>query len=332
MSDRDSRQLRPRVFPPPQFPPMRVPLFSRIPPAIFPSIMGLLGLGLALRSGLVALDLPGGFAEASLGAICLLFLFGLAAYGIKVARRPGVLIEEIAILPGRIGLATMSLSVMLIALVLVPYDRKLAEMVVYLSLASHGMLALLMIRYIVTAPEGGGGVTPIWHLHFVGFVIGGVPAAYCGLQPLAQAILWLTVPMALVIWGISAAQFMRRVPPMPLRPLLAIHLSPAALFVILASALGHDALAQGFAVLGGVILFVLLVAVRWLTASGFSAFWGGFTFPLTAYAAALFAVGWDIPAVLVLIAALGMVPPIAYMVLKSWATGALAARTNAAQA
>lgn len=58
MSDRDSRQLRPRVFPPPQFPPMRVPLFSRMPPAIFPSIMGLLGLGLALRRGLVALDLP----------------------------------------------------------------------------------------------------------------------------------------------------------------------------------------------------------------------------------------------------------------------------------
>ncbi|MDZ4093477.1 MAG: tellurium resistance protein [Paracoccaceae bacterium] len=332
MPSRDSHRFRPKAFPPPQFPPQRLPLFSRMPPAVFPSIMGLLGLGLALRLGLRALGLPGGPAEMLLGAVSLLFLFSLAAYLSKIARRPGVVTEDIAVLPGRTGIAAMTLCVMLFALVLVPYDRKIAEWAVYLGLALHSVLAMLVIRYILTAPEGAGGVTPVWHLHFVGFVIGGVPAAYCGLPQLALAILWLTIPVAVAIWGISLMQLIRRVPPAPLRPLLAIHLSPAALFALLATALGQDGLAQGFVILGGGILIALLLAGRWLTRAGFSALWGAFTFPMAAYAAALFAVGWDGAAVLVLAAALGVVPVVAVAVLKSWAAGTLAAKSNAAQA
>ena len=40
---------RPKRFPPPEFPPRRPKLFARTPPAVFPSILGLLGLAGAVR-------------------------------------------------------------------------------------------------------------------------------------------------------------------------------------------------------------------------------------------------------------------------------------------
>ena len=44
-------QVRPKAFPPPEFPPHRAKLFAKMPPAVFPVLLGLLGLGLALRRG-----------------------------------------------------------------------------------------------------------------------------------------------------------------------------------------------------------------------------------------------------------------------------------------
>ena len=85
-------------------------LWRRVPPAIFPSIMGLFGLGLAWRRGVAAFGLPAGIAETILGAVTLLFLFALVAYSAKFLRRPAVLVEELRILPGRAGVAAMLLT------------------------------------------------------------------------------------------------------------------------------------------------------------------------------------------------------------------------------
>ncbi|MDZ4094146.1 MAG: tellurium resistance protein [Paracoccaceae bacterium] len=307
-------------------------MFSRMPPAVFPSIIGLLGLGLTLRYGAVVVGMPVGLAEALLGAVSVLWLFSFGAYLSKVIRRPAVLIEELRVLPGRAGLATMTLCALVFAMVLVPYSPGLAEVVAYIGLALHGALAVLMVLQIVARPEVMGGVTPVWHLNFVGFVIGGIAASLCGLPVLALVILCLTVPAATVIWAISLGQLLRNRPPAPLRPMLAIHLSPAALFAVLAMKLGMPDLAQGFVILGGAIFIALLLSVRWVTEAGFSALWGSFTFPLAAFSGALFAVGWNLPAIMVLMLALAVVPFVAIRVFKSWASGALAARTNAAQA
>ena len=43
------KDRRPRAYPAPEFPPRKPKLFARTPPAIFPSLLGLLGLGLAAR-------------------------------------------------------------------------------------------------------------------------------------------------------------------------------------------------------------------------------------------------------------------------------------------
>ncbi|MGA0714283.1 MAG: hypothetical protein ACO3OO_03315 [Gemmobacter sp.] len=82
------------------------------------------------------------------------------------------------------------------------------------------------------------------------------------------------------------------------------------------------------------LLVALLVAARWLTAAGFSPMWGAFTFPLAAAARALIEAGgvFAVMGALALALATLIVPWIALRILRMWADGTLAERTNAATA
>lgn len=319
----------------PKFAPMPVKkpgLWRATPPAIFPPVMGLFGLGLAWRRGVDAFGFPGGVAELLLGAVSLLFLFCLIAYAVKLMRRPKVVLEDLRILPGRAGLAAMVLSLLLLAATLVPYVPGIALVLLWAGLALHLGLAGLLLHNLLSGPEEARVLTPVWHLSFVGFIVGGIAAVPLGLASLAQALFAATLPLAIAIWVLSAMQLLRRVPPAPLRPLLAIHLAPAALLGSVALLTGFAGLAQAFAMLGGAILIALLLAGRWITAAGFSPLWGAFTFPLAAYAGLLLALDgvWPVLGALVLIVATLAIPPIAFRILKLWAQGALAIKTNAA--
>lgn len=324
---------RPRRFPPPEFPPRRPALFAKTPPAAFPAILGLLGLGLALRRGLAgsALAEP---VEALNGALLALWLFAVLALLGKILRRPGVVFQDLRVLPGRAGLAASTMSGMVAASLLLPFVPRLAVGLALLSLALHAVLAGLLVATLLRMPPEAREVNPTWHLSFVGFIVGAVPLALAGWTGTAQAIFWVTLVAAVVIWGLSLAQLIRRIPPAPLRPLLAIHLSPAALFATVAALSGWPTPAAIFLVLGGVILTALILSGRWITSAGFSPMWGAFTFPLAAYASALIVTGgvFATPGLALLVAATLIIPPIAWNVLKLWPGGRLAARTNAAEA
>ena len=307
-------------------------LFRRTPPAIFPPVMGLFGLGLAWRRGTEAVGLAPGLAEALLGAVTLLYLFALLAYLAKVARRPGVVAEDLRILPGRAGLTAANLSGMLLAAALVPYAPGLALGVLIAALVAHVLLGLTLLRLFLTGPEEARVITPVWHLTYVGYIIAPLSLIPLGYAGLAQGILYATIPVAVAIWAVSLYQIATRIPPAPLRPLLAIHLAPASLFATVAAMLGLGGLATGFLVLALAILLVLLAAGVWLTQSGFSALWGAFTFPIAACASALLVHGWQVSGLLVLAAATGIVVTIAVKVMQAWAKGGLAVKTNAAQA
>lgn len=328
----DQGQHRPRPFPPPEFPPRRPARFARTPPAVFPVILGLFGLGLLLRRGLAAAGLPVGLAEVLLGAVSMLWAFAVFAYLAKMARRVSVIFDDLCVLPGRAGLAAASMGAMALAAVLAPYGTGLARAVLVAALAAHLGLMLAVLRVLAGLPRQAREVTPAFHLTFVGFIVGGLAAPAVGWDGVAVALLWLTVPVAAVIWGISAAQLVRRIPPAPLRPLLAIHLAPASLFALVSAGIGMEGAALAFAGLGGVILLALIGASRWIGESGFSALWGSFTFPLAAYASALFVVGFPLGGMLLLVVALGLVPWIAWRVITLWGSGRLAAVTNAAEA
>ncbi|MDZ7907591.1 MAG: tellurium resistance protein [Gemmobacter sp.] len=328
----DPKPFRPKQFPPPEFPPRRPALFARMPPAVFPAIMGLLGLGLGLRRGMEYLGLPPGLAEMLLGATVALWAFAAFGYAVKLARRPGVLLEDMRILPGRAGLSAAVLGALLSAAALVPYSAAAAWGLLLAGLVLQAGLAVLVLRLFFTAPAEAREITPVWHLHFVGFIIGALAAVPLGADLLGRVILFATLPVAGAIWLASALQLIRRIPPAPLRPLLAIHLAPASLLATVAASLGLPQLGLGLLALAAVIFLGLLACLRWLTQSGFSALWGAFTFPLAAFVSALYANGFGTTATILLLASLAIIPAIAWKVCTAWAKGSLAAKTNAAEA
>lgn len=338
MTDTPPRDRRPRAYPAPEFPPRKPRLFARTPPAIFPSLLGLLGLGLALRTGAAVLgvsgSVPAGLIEAALGALLILWGFAVVALKVKVLRRPAVLTEDMRVLPGRSGLASATMSGMAAAAVLLPYAPGLALLLVVASLAAHAVMAAILIVTLARLPPESRNVNPTLHLSFVGFIVGAGPLAALGHVGSATVIFWVSAILALAIWAASLVQLIRSEPPAPLRPLLAIHLAPAALLSLVAVEIGQPLLSLGFTTLGMVIFLALLAGARWITLSGFSPLWGAFTFPLAAFANALLTQGdsWVWPGMVVLLLALGVVPSIAWNVLKLWPGNRLALKTNAAEA
>ena len=312
-------------------------LWRRTPPAMFPPILGLMGLGLLWRGAGPVFGVPGGLGEALLGAVTLLWLLAVLAYGAKIARRPGVVAEDLRILPGRAGLAAAVLCFYTFAVVLAPYAADQARPVLLLGLAAHVAMLAVLARVMAAGPAEQRQVTPVWHLQFTGFIVAAIAAEAVGWMAFAQGLFWVALVCAVVIWGLSARQFARQRVPAPLRPLLAIHLTPANFLGAVALGLGWDLLGTVFSVIAAGLLLALLAGARWLVAAGFTPLWGAFTFPLASVGALWMALalahpGWQLPAGLALVAATLVIPPIAFKVMKMWASGQLAVKTNAAVA
>lgn len=317
----------------PPVPPPRPGRFRQVPPAIFTPILGFLGLGLAWRRAGAEFGLHDGIGEALLGAGVLTFAFAAFCYGAKLSLRPAVILEDLRVLPGRGGVTAGSLSLLLVAAALVPYLPGLARALMFGGLFLHAVLALLYARALVEAPPEARVVTPIWHISFAGFILAALSAVPLGHERLAAGLLYVTIPVAGVIWAVSLLDLARhRIGP-PLRPLLAIHAAPAALFATVAASLEQAAIAGPFALLLLALLALLLGLARWISAAGFTQFWGAFTFPAAAAASACLAQGGEPFRTLgggLLIGATLMIPPILYRVMKLWAAGSLGPKSNAA--
>ena len=309
-------------------------LWRRVPPAIFPPIMGLFGLGLAWRRAETVFALPSGISDTILGAVTLLYLFALVAYVVKITRRPGVVAEDLRILPGRAGLGTMVLCLYLLAIAVLPHSASLAWVVLVAGFATHALLVVLLILQLVKGPAEQRRVTPVWHLNYVGFIIGALAAALMQYYLFAFALFMATAIVAALIWAVSLEQFVKEDVPAPLRPLLSIHLAPVALIGLVAGSLDLDAVAMGSSGIAALLFVWFMARMPWLIASGFSPFWGSFTFPMAATANLWLSVGgaWRYPGAIALVAATFVVPAIAFRVLKLWAKGSLSVKTNAATA
>ncbi|MDJ0825969.1 MAG: tellurium resistance protein [Rhodobacter sp.] len=315
----------------------RVPFWRRTPPAVFPPLLGLFGLAQAWGQAAAPFGVPRGVSELLLGAIALFYAFALAAYLAKAAARPAVVLEDLRILPGRAGIAAMTLCLLLLAAGLAPIAPSAARGLLFAGLAAHFGVAALVAYSLMSGPAEARKVTPAWHLSFVGFIVAPLSAAPLGHTSLAGAILAGTAAVAALIYGVSVAQILRRIPPPPLRPLLAIHLAPLALFGSASVLLGLTDLALVFAGLASVVALALLLSARTLTSAGFSPLWGAFTFPLAAYSGLMLGLAdqgqiFRIVGGVTLVAATLLIPWIAVRVVQMWVRGTLAAKTNAAVA
>ncbi len=321
-----------------QMPSQNPGLFRRTPPAIFPPIFGLFGLGLAWRRAVDGFPVSSALGDIILGGTTLLYLFALVAYGAKVIRRPGTVSDDLKTLPGRAGLAALMLAGMLLAASLATYSTALAKTVLVLAVLGHSVIVGLILRDLIRGPKEVRHVTPIWHLTFVGYIISPIAAIPLGFQAYSTFILAVTFVFAVLIWGISLRQMMKKEMPAPLRPTLAIHLSPASVLGTVAYLLGYTQLGFALGLFAIVVLAWLVLRVRWVTAGGFSALWGAFTFPLAAFSTLMQIMGsagegevFRILGGLALVAASLIVPYVTYRIMTLWAKGMLAVKTNASE-
>ncbi len=317
----------------------RVAKFRKMPPAMFPPILGAFGLAAAWARTPDAFGLPAGIGQALMGAVTLLYLYVLGNYLAKLIARPSVLVDDLKVLPGRSGLATMSMAGMMLAVAVMPYSQAVAKVVLVLALVMHTLVALLVIRALLTGPAEARTVSPVFHLVFVGFIVSSFAAVSLGWLTFATLMFWVMLVAAVLIWLASLFQFIKKDVPAPLRPLLAIHLAPASLLGSVALMLGMGRVGLGFGLFAILILALLLVRLRWLIAAGFSPLWGSFTFPIAAFASLMMmlgAAGYDeifrILGGLALVGATFLIPWILVKVGQMWLKGELAAKTNSAVA
>lgn len=315
------------------------PRWRRTPPALYPPVLGLFGLALAWGRTADVFAMPAAIGQLLMGAMVLLYLYLAGHYLAKAAARPGVVAEDLKLLPGRAGLAALTMAGMLFAAGLIPYSAILAKVALVLAIAGHLVVLAIVTRDLVTGPAEARRVTPVMHLVFVGLIVSPIPALPLGWTGYASLVFWVTLVAALVIWGLSALQFARETPPPPLRPLLAIHLAPASLLGSVAMLIGMPGLAFLFGALGIGLVAALVGFGRWVTAAGFSPFWGAFTFPLAAFASLMmmlagagYGEAFRILGGLALIGATFFIPWIAIRVGQMWLKGMLAVKTNAAVA
>jgi tellurite resistance protein len=317
--------------------------FTRVPPAIFPSLLGLLGLGLAWRRASEAFLRSSAISDFILGATLIVLVAALTAYGLKFLKRPSVLIDDLRVLPGRSGLAAGSLSLALTAATLLDYNAGLANVVFFTACVSHVCLAITLAYVFATGASEQRQVTPVWHLSFVGFILLPLSAIPLGYLGFAQVVFMASFFAALFIYGVSLGQMFHRDPPPLLRPLLAIHLAPLSLFGTIALMLGLPQISLAFATLATLLVTVLVLKAKYLITAGFSPLWGAFTFPLAAYTSLMLMLGGqglgpldgDVARIVglgLLLLASALILFIAYHVFQMWMRGTLAQKTNAATA
>lgn len=309
-------------------------LWRRVPPAIFPPLLGALGLALAWRGATAQFGLPQGVSGIMTGMAVAACGFAVLAYAAKLARRPAVLAEELRTLPGRAGLGAALVGIYVAAQLLGPYAPGLARTVLIGGMAAHLAFWAVAIPVMARTP-GQGRVSPVWQLNFVGPIVAAQAAAGFGWMGLAQALWWPMAAFAGFIWIVSLRQAAAERVPAPLRPLLMIHLAPIAMLGNVAAALGWQGVALVLAWAAAAALVLAALRLRWLVEAGFSPLWGAFTFPLAATAGLWtavsgFAPGWALAAQALLVAASLVVLPILFLVWRAWASGGLAMKTNAA--
>ncbi len=314
-------------------------LWRQTPPAIFPPILGLLGLGLAWRQAGSVFGVPGAIGDIILAVATLLFILAAIAYLAKFFRRPSALLDDLQTPPGRAGISAGTMSAMLLGGVLAPVAICLGKVALFAGIGAHLIVATTVVLLLWNAPFAQRRINPVWHLTFVGIIVGAQAGMALELRQMSEIILFVTIALAITIWLGNLIGLLDNPVPPPLRPALVIHLAPASLLGIVAMQLGFVTLGMVFGLLALALAIFLLLRLRYLTAAGFSPLWGAFTFPMAAFAglmlllaqnsAGLFAGLFMVIAGLALAAASLVVPVIAYRVLKMWRGGQLAAKTKA---
>lgn len=259
--------------------PWRPVIPRRAPAALLPVCLGLIGTSLAWRSAAEHGVAPGLLAELFVAAAVGLFLLVAVRYLHRVRRGPAALRAD---LRARAGTPGGTEALMFVGVALLPVSAWAAAAVWVAAV----MLQLALVLRIVSDDEAAPPRDPVLTLFLI------VPFGGLLLSPvdLGAALLWplLTLYAAMapaVIWHFAS----RPVPPAE-RPAAWVLLAPPSVATIAYETVyPGGTLTPWLFALSALTLAGLLVRVRWLTARGFAASWGCFTYPSAAFSGAVFA-------------------------------------------
>lgn len=309
-------------------------LCRRVPPFLFVVLMGLYAVALGWRAAAQGLGMVPAIGELAIGGVTLLFLFALGAYALKIARRPAVLLEDMAILPGRLGVAALIADFYFLAQAVTPYGEALARLVLFLGLAFHALFALWLVRHLAGVPRAQWVWSPAGHLYLGSVLIASVAAQGLGQELLGAVLFLIGLLSALVVWMQGANRLSGPDISPPLRALHGLHLFSAAAAGLAATADGSIGLPIALAPMCGVLVGLFAVMARHLGKGGFSFLWAVWLAPFGLCASFWLGLGGMMPvaggALLVLTSLASLY--VAGRLLKMWLSGHLAVRTNAASA
>jgi len=261
------------------------PFVARLPAGLFASVMGLSGLGLAWRLAAETFPVPPWIGEA-LGALSVIVFLVLAAgYIAKLIQAPAAARAEFDNPAVGSFVATITVSLMLLAGIVRPWSFPVADLVWTAGAAAQLLLAMAIVGRWIGRRPALGQVNPGWFIPTVGNVIAtitGVPLGHVELAWFFFAVggMFTLILYPLVLYRLAVHEML----PPPLQPTLFILIVPPALIFLALLALGgsFDGAAQGFLSIALLVALVLAVRLRQFLALPFTASWWAYTFPLDA--------------------------------------------------
>lgn len=276
---------------------MRIDDLAHVPVPLFAAAMGWGGLTMVWRKAHEALGWPVWAGETAAAVTAVIFVAVSLLYGYKALRHWPETVHEFRH-PVRVNFfAAISIDLMILAGIALPYSRGGAEILWLAGAALHLSLALYVIGRWIEHPQDPATFNPAWYIPVVGNVLAPITGVKLGCIDAA----WFFFAVGVTFWlgmlpmMLNRAIFGGALPPKML-PTLAILAAPPAVGFLAWRALDSvtagpgaplDALAH---VLIYAALFTGLLVIRLITVLirlPFAPSWWAYTFPFAALAAGL---------------------------------------------
>ncbi len=167
--------------------------WRRTPPALFPCLLGFLGLGLSWRRAASVWNVPAWIGEAIALVATILFTLTFLCYLLKMAARPSVVMDDLKVVPARGAVSAGSMCLMVIAALLIPYHLELARVIWWIGLVLHTLYMLCIMRAFAQAKDVLRNITPPIFLPFIGYIVGAAAGPALGYIEISAYILLITM-------------------------------------------------------------------------------------------------------------------------------------------
>ncbi len=261
----------------------KLSFWRRTPPALFPCLLGFLGLGLTWRFAAKIWGVPMWIGETISVIALSLFIITFSSYLCKIIARPSVVLDDMKVVPARGAVSAGSMCLMVISAYLIPINIELARVIWWISLVLHCFYMGCVIWAFIQAKEISKNITPPIFLPFIGFIVAAVPGPMLGYMHISMLILVVTMPAFLFIVLMSLVNLAKGYVPAPLHSSYAIILAPTSVYGAGAYGVWSTDVYFWFWSAALAMALAMVPFVRFLTKGGWNPGWGGFTFPLSAF-------------------------------------------------